>query len=208
MPKFIMYDGTSNPFDHIMHFRQLMTLDIGNDALTCKIFKQNINPDTPFFESLAKKSPITMDDLFKQANKYYMLEDDVRAASQQVLFTNHSTNNDKAESSKPLNQSRQGGFDLRRILVDLGSSIDFLQMLTYRQIGHLPSALENLRRLLSRFNRVITTFLGDVVLLLQANLVIMRVRFLVVDDLSPYNAIMGRAWLHKMKTFLLRTIKW
>ena len=49
-----------------------------------------------------------MDDLFRQADKYYMLEDDVRAASQQVLFTNHSTNNDKAESSKPLNQSRQG----------------------------------------------------------------------------------------------------
>ena len=28
-----MYDETSDPFDHIMHFRQLMTLNIGNDAL-------------------------------------------------------------------------------------------------------------------------------------------------------------------------------
>ena len=33
VPKFTMYEGTNNPFDHIMHFRQLMTLDIGNDAL-------------------------------------------------------------------------------------------------------------------------------------------------------------------------------
>ncbi|RVX15343.1 hypothetical protein CK203_009008 [Vitis vinifera] len=33
IPKFSTYDGTNDPFDHIMHYRQLMTLDIGNDAL-------------------------------------------------------------------------------------------------------------------------------------------------------------------------------
>ncbi|RVW59183.1 hypothetical protein CK203_095602 [Vitis vinifera] len=160
VPKFSTYDGTNDPFDHIMHYRQLMTLDIGNDALLCKVFpaslqgqalswfhrlppnsvgnfrdlseafvgqylcsarhKQNIStlqnikmqdneslrefvkrfgqavlqveacsmdavlqifkrsicPGTPFFESLAKKPPTTMDDLFRRANKYSMLEDD------------------------------------------------------------------------------------------------------------------------------------
>ncbi|RVW56902.1 hypothetical protein CK203_078504 [Vitis vinifera] len=30
--------GPNDPFDHIMHYRQLMTLDIGNDALLCKVF--------------------------------------------------------------------------------------------------------------------------------------------------------------------------
>ncbi|RVW25288.1 hypothetical protein CK203_110567 [Vitis vinifera] len=38
MPKFSVYDGFSDPFDHIMHYRQLMTLDIGNDVLLCKVF--------------------------------------------------------------------------------------------------------------------------------------------------------------------------
>ncbi|KAL6312950.1 hypothetical protein AAG906_022730 [Vitis piasezkii] len=33
VPKFSTYDGSSDPFDHIMHYRQLITLDIGNDAL-------------------------------------------------------------------------------------------------------------------------------------------------------------------------------
>nr|CAN63705.1 hypothetical protein VITISV_013105 [Vitis vinifera] len=154
VPKFSTYDGSNDPFDHIMHYRQLMTLDIGNDALLCKvfpaslqgqtlswfhrlppnsvdnfrdlseafvgqylcsarhkqnistlqnikmqdneslrefvkrfgqailqveaysmdavlqIFKQNICPGTPFFESLVKKPPTTMDDLFRRANKY------------------------------------------------------------------------------------------------------------------------------------------
>ncbi|RVW47161.1 hypothetical protein CK203_070067 [Vitis vinifera] len=36
LPKFSTYNGSSDPFDHIMHYRQLMTLDIGNDALLCK----------------------------------------------------------------------------------------------------------------------------------------------------------------------------
>lgn len=43
MPKFTMYDRTSDPFDHIMHFRQFMTFDIGNDALLCKVFLANLH---------------------------------------------------------------------------------------------------------------------------------------------------------------------
>ena len=50
-----------------------------------QIFKQSICPSTPFFESLAKKPSTTMDDLLWRANKYSMLEDDVRVATQQIL---------------------------------------------------------------------------------------------------------------------------
>ncbi|RVX10497.1 hypothetical protein CK203_016867 [Vitis vinifera] len=157
-----------------MHYRQLMTLDIGNDVLLCKVFpvslqgqtlswfhrlppnsvgnfrdlseafvgqylcstrhKQNIStlqnikmqdneslrefvkrfgqvilqveattwmlsadlqakncPSTPFFESLAKKPPTTMDNLFRRANKYSMLEYDVRAATKQVLVAGQTS---------------------------------------------------------------------------------------------------------------------
>ena len=48
-----------------------------------------------------------MDDLFRWAYKYSMLEDDVRVVTQQVLVTNSSTKDDEAGSSKPLNQSMQ-----------------------------------------------------------------------------------------------------
>lgn len=53
-----------------------------------QIFKRSIYPGMPFFESLAKKPPVSMDDLFRRANKYSMLEYDVRATTQQVLVTN------------------------------------------------------------------------------------------------------------------------
>lgn len=46
-----------------------------------QFFKGSICLGTPFFESLAKKPPMTIDDLFKQANKYSMLEDDVYATT-------------------------------------------------------------------------------------------------------------------------------
>ena len=42
IPKFSAYDWSSNPFDYIMHYRQLMTLDIGNDALLCKVFPASL----------------------------------------------------------------------------------------------------------------------------------------------------------------------
>ena len=91
------------------------------------------------------------------------------------------------------------GFDVQIILVDSDSSTDLLQMLTYGQMGYLPSTLENLGRFLFGFNEATITFLGDVVLSIQADLVTLSMQFSMVDDLSSYNAIIGRAWLHKMK---------
>ena len=46
-----------------------------------QIFKRSICPGTPFFESLAKKPLVTMDDLLIRANKYSMLEDGVRVTT-------------------------------------------------------------------------------------------------------------------------------
>ena len=43
------------------------------------------------------------------------------------------------------------------------------------------------------------TSLGDVVLPVQTGPIILNVWFSMVDDLSLYNVIMGRAWLYIMK---------
>ena len=91
-------------------------------------------------------------------------------------------------------------FDVRRILVDLGSSADLLQMFTFKQIGFSSSALENLRKILLGFNGASMTSLGDVVLPVQAKPVVLNVQFSIVEDLSLFNTIMERTWLHDMKT--------
>ena len=75
-----------------------------------------------------------------------------------------------------------GGFDMRIILVDLGSSIDLLQMSAYRQMGYSPSALENLGCLPFRFNEATTTSLSDIVLPIQADQITLSVWFSMIDD--------------------------
>ena len=87
----------------------------------------------------------------------------------------------------------------RRILVNPGSLVDLLQMSAYRQLRLPPIALENPKQILSGFNGATTTSLGDIVLLVQAGPVTQNVQFLIVEDLSHFNAIMERMWLHSMK---------
>ncbi|RVX00611.1 hypothetical protein CK203_030393 [Vitis vinifera] len=83
-----------------------------------------------------------------------------------------------------------GDYDVKRISVDPSSSADLLQVAVIKRMGFKPSNLENPRRTLSGFNGSSTTSLGDVILSVQAGLVILNVLFSVVEDLSPSNAIL------------------
>ena len=66
MLKFSTYDGSNDPFDHIMHYRQLMTLDIGNDALLCKVFPTSLQGQAlSWFHRLLMTSVYNFGDLSK-----------------------------------------------------------------------------------------------------------------------------------------------
>ena len=80
-------------------FRQTI-LQVEFYSTILQIFKQSISQGTPFFESLAKKSPVSLDDMFKRADKYAMLKDDVRATSQLILVINRAKKNNKVRNSK------------------------------------------------------------------------------------------------------------
>ena len=89
-------------------FRQavLQVESYSMDAIL-QIFKRSICLGTPLFESLAKKPPTTMDDLFKRAKKYSMLEDDVYTTTHLVLVTNRLSRNDSIGNSKTTSQGKQ-----------------------------------------------------------------------------------------------------
>ncbi|RVW17188.1 hypothetical protein CK203_075956 [Vitis vinifera] len=101
-----------------------------------------------------------------------------------------------------------GDFDVRRILVDPGSSVDLVQASVVSHMGHNLTGLENPRRILSEFNGSSTTSLRDIILPVQVGPVTLNVQFSVVQDLSPFNVILGRTWLHYMKVIPLHIIKW
>ncbi|RVW75218.1 Transposon Ty3-I Gag-Pol polyprotein [Vitis vinifera] len=75
---------------------------------------------------------------------------------------------------------------------------------SFTSIGNQPHGTRsnrprNPRRILSGFNGAVTISLGDIVLLVQAGPVTLNVQFSVVQDLSPFNVILGRTWLYYMK---------
>ena len=67
------YDEISDPFDHIMHFRQLMTLDIGNDTLLCKVFPISLHDQTlSWFHHVLKNFVTNFRDLSEAFVGHYL----------------------------------------------------------------------------------------------------------------------------------------
>ena len=174
IPPFAMYNGSSDSYDHMLHFNQAMILNTRDDQLLCKVFpaslkgltlawfhklprgsinsfgelwvvfvsqylcsvrqKGNISslqailkqedesiqdftrrfkkavqqidiysmdavlqnfrisfgPTTPFFQSLSLDPLATMEELYRWADKFSTLEDNIRDASQIVMITTQS----------------------------------------------------------------------------------------------------------------------
>ena len=174
IPPFAMYDRSSDPYNHMLHFNQAMILNVGDDGLLCKVFsaslkglalawfhklsrgstnsfgelrvvfvshylcsvrqkgnisslqailkredesiwnftrrfgqavqqidiytmdavlqnfRRSFGPTTPFFQSLSLDPPATMKELYRWADKFSTLEDNIRAASQTVMITTQS----------------------------------------------------------------------------------------------------------------------
>ena len=91
------------------------------------------------------------------------------------------------------------GFDVHRVLIDLGSATDLLQLSSFEQMKLSLGMLNLARWILSGFNSATITTLGDIALPVRAKPVTQRVLFSIVENLGPYNTIMGWAWLHSMK---------
>ena len=82
-------------------------------------------------------------------------------------------------------------FDVHRVLVDPGTAADLLHLLAFKKmrvpIDHLHSA----GRVLSGFNGATTLSVEDIAFSVKAGPVTQQVLFFVVEDLGPYNAILG-----------------
>ena len=56
-PSFSMYDGSSDPYVHMLHFNQAMILNAGNDRLLCKVFPTSLKgPALAWFHKFPRRS--------------------------------------------------------------------------------------------------------------------------------------------------------
>ena len=88
---------------------------------------------------------------------------------------------------------------MHRVLVDLGNATDLLQLPAFRLMNISLDRLSSAGKILSSFKGATTVTMGDITLPVKARSVVQQVLFSVVEDLGPYNAIVGRAWLYAMK---------
>ena len=93
-------------------------------------------------------------------------------------------------------------FDVHRVLVDPGNATDLLYFPAFKQMRVSLDHLSSTGRVLSGFNGATTLIVGDIAFPVRAGPVTQQVLFSMVEDLGPYNAILGRAWLHAMKAVL------
>ena len=82
-------------------------------------------------------------------------------------------------------------FDVHKVLVDPGSVADLLQLPPFKQMKIPLGKLSLAGRIFSDFNGATTLTMGDIALPIKARPVTQQVLFSIIEDLGPYNAIVG-----------------
>ena len=87
---------------------------------------------------------------------------------------------------------RIGGFDVKRVLVDPGSTIEIMYPDLYKGLNLRPEDLTAYDSPLISFEGKTVTPKGQIRLPIQTGSEVVEVNFIVVDAYSPYTAIMAR----------------
>jgi hypothetical protein len=94
---------------------------------------------------------------------------------------------------------RIGNYDVKRVLIDQGSFVEVMYQELYENFGLGESDLANFTSPVFGFSGESTTPLGKTTFPVLARSVNLQMEFIVIQAPSPYNAIMGRDWLYRMK---------
>ena len=73
IPSFSMYDGSSDPYDHMLHFNQAMILNVRNNRLLCKVFPASLKgPALAWFHKLPRGSINSFGELWAMFVSQYL----------------------------------------------------------------------------------------------------------------------------------------
>ncbi|GFY97772.1 hypothetical protein Acr_12g0003130 [Actinidia rufa] len=186
-------------------------------------YKLGLAPGDRLWENLMLDPPTGLRDLMSQVEMFARLEDDVRQAEKTegkvghvqsmpkkmkaaeaerecITFSRADLKRVQHPHSDPMVvQLRIGSYDVKRILVDTGSSVEVMYYDLFKQLKLPQEELKPARAPLVGFNAQAHWPLGTVSLKTRVGSQELMTEFVVVDIPSPYNAIVGRDWLHKMK---------
>ncbi|XP_010468555.1 PREDICTED: uncharacterized protein LOC104748645 [Camelina sativa] len=117
-----------------------------------------------------------------------------------ISFTSEDAKGTQHPHSDPLViEVSMGDFDVERVLIDTGSTVNVLCWQTLEKIGVTPDQLKPETRTLTGYDGVAKMSMGDVKLQVRAGGVTRKTKFVVVDAPPIYNAILGVPWIYAMQ---------
>jgi hypothetical protein len=124
----------------------------------------------------------------------------VTSAHQVVSFSDEDLADVQMPHNDPLVITlRFGDYDVQRVLVDQGSFAEIMYKGLYEKLGLKEADLANFTTPVFGFTGESTIPMGKTTLPILAGLITLQTEFIVIRGSSPYNAIVGRDWLHRMK---------
>lgn len=117
-----------------------------------------------------------------------------------ITFTDHDLQRVQTPHNDSLVVTVQiSTHSVKRVLVDQGSSAEIMYLSLFKELNIPQSSLVPTNVPLIGFSGTPVWPLGKIVLPVVTGLVAVNMEFIVVDAPSPYNAILGRNWLHSIK---------
>ncbi len=97
---------------------------------------------------------------------------------------------------------RIGDSDVKRVLIDQGSYFEIMYPDLFHGLGLKQSDLQPYDASLVGFSGESIQPMGRITMAVHTGPISLETEFFVVNVPSPYTAIMGRRWLHKLKAVL------
>ena len=120
--------------------------------------------------------------------------------TEEIIFTDRDLEGVQLPHSDALVVTMQiGNFDVRRILIDPGSSTEIMYDSLFNGLGLGHGDLDRKVDPLYGFSGELVMLIGRVTVKVHARTISYPTEFWVLNSYSPYNAILGRPWLPKMR---------
>uniref|UniRef100_A0A2N9EBE5 Reverse transcriptase domain-containing protein n=1 Tax=Fagus sylvatica TaxID=28930 RepID=A0A2N9EBE5_FAGSY len=121
-------------------------------------------------------------------------------SEQQIFFSDEDLRDVQTPHDDPLVvKLRIGDSDIKRVLIDQGSCSEIVYLDLFHGLGLKQSDLQPYDAPLVGFSRESVRSMGRITMAVHTGPISLETEFLVVNVPSPYTAIMGRKWLHKLK---------
>jgi hypothetical protein len=119
---------------------------------------------------------------------------------QQIFFSDEDLRDVQTPHDDPLVvKLRIGDSDVKRVLIDQGSCSEIMYPDLFHGLGLKQSDLQPYDAPLVGFSGESVRPMGQITMTVHTGPISLDTEFLVIDVPSPYTAIMGRRWLHRLK---------